>query len=285
MKARTVRKVIFFGIAALLVTACSMRRVALDNYRWFATRLAVSYLDLSSSEKAIFQTALEAYVKKFQAKYLKETISVLESVAVASNPIPIFERLEAQLRRASMDACIDFAPLAAGLNPDQIERLRGKLSERDEKFDPDANGGVGALRKKQFHEGREMATRWLGTLTSNQEDRLENGGHENDADGHWERDYMNYRTESQGAFLRILTDSHGNPSFFEKKCRQFVENQDQFLSDVGRQTRIRMRDRRNALSLELFAQIQPAQRIHLRSEITALANDLRAWSEQIAKQQ
>ncbi|NBQ53544.1 MAG: hypothetical protein EBU49_08195 [Proteobacteria bacterium] len=158
------------------------------------------------------------------------------------------------------------------------------MAERDEKYDPAANGGLAALRKRQSQDSREMATRWLGNLTSPQEELLEGASLERDDEGLWERDYLAYRADAQGAFLKLIIAGRGNPSVFGDQCRRFGENQDPFLTDAGRQMRVRMKDRRNSLTSALFATIQPDQRSQLRLQIAALVNDLGFWSEQIANQ-
>jgi len=284
VKALSAGKYGLLAIVALLAAGCSMRRFALENYGWFSTRLAVSYLDLDASQKETFKASLSKLSDKIRDRHLPDTIAVVQSMADATDPVPVLERLEARFRLVVADACDEFAPLVASLSPAQLEHLKGKLAERDEKYDSTAAGGVVALRKRQSDESREMATRWLGTLTSRQEELLDGASLERDDEGHWERDYLAYRADAQGAFLRLIIAGRGNPSLFGHQCRRFGENQDPFLTDAGRQMRVRMRDRRNTLTSALFASIQPDQRSHFRLQIKGLVNDLSFWSEQIANQ-
>lgn len=284
MKALNVGKYALLATALLLVTGCSMRRFALENYGWLSTRLAVSYLDLDGAQKETFKTTLAKTSERIRERHLPDTIAIVQSLADATDPIPALERLEVRFRLVVADACDEFAPLVASLSPAQLEHLKGKLAEREEKYDPTANGGVAALRKRQSDESREMATRWLGTLTSRQEELLDGASLVRDDEGQWERDYLAYRADAQGAFLRLIVAGRGNPSLFGHQCRRFGENQDPFLTDAGRQMRVRMRDRRNTLTSALFASIQPDQRSHFRLQINGLVNDLGFWSEQIANQ-
>ncbi len=284
MKALSAGKYGLLAIVALLAAGCSMRRFALENYGWFSTRLAVSYLDLDGAQKETFKTTLPKISEKIRERHLPDTIAILQSMADATDPIPALQRLEVRFRLVVADACDEFAPLVASLSPAQLEHLKGKLAEREEKYDPTANGGVAALRKRQSDESREMATRWLGTLTSRQEELLDGASLERDDEGQWERDYLAYRADAQGAFLRLIIAGRGNHSLFGQQCRRFGENQDPFLTDAGRQMRVRMRDRRNTLTSALFASIQPDQRSHFRLQMNGLVNDLGFWSEQIANQ-
>lgn len=284
MKALSAGKYALLATALVLAAGCSMRRFALENYGWLSTRLAVSYLDLDGAQKETFKTTLAKTSEKIRDRHLPDTIAIVQSLADATDPIPALERLEVRFRLVVADGCHDFAPLLASLDSPQIEHLKGKLAERDEKYDPAANGGVAALRKRQSDESREMATRWLGSLTNQQLGLLDGSALERDDEGHWERDYLAYRADAQGAFLKLIAAARGNPSLFEQQCRLFGENQDPFLNDASRQMRLRMKDRRNALTSALFASIQPDQRSHFRLQIAGLVNDLAFWSEQIVNQ-
>ncbi len=284
MKALSAVKFALLATVLLLAASCSMRRFALDNYAWLSTRLAVSYLDLNGSQKEAFTVALANLSKKIRDQHLQDTIAIVQSMADATAPVPLLERLETRFRLVLAEGCSDFAPLVASLDLPQLDHLRGKLAERDEKYDPAANGGVADLRKRRSEDSRELATRWLGTLTPQQVEILEGSGLEMDSEGKWERDYLAYRTDAQGAFLRLIVAGRGMPLIFEQQCRHFVENQDPFLTDAGRQVRLQVRDRRKTLTSALFASMQPEQRSHFRLQIAALAKDLSFWGEQIVNQ-
>ncbi|NBQ54970.1 MAG: hypothetical protein EBU49_15520, partial [Proteobacteria bacterium] len=98
-----------------------MRRFALENYGWLSTRLAVSYLDLDASQKETFKASLSKLSEKIRDRHLRDTIEVVKSLADATDPLPAMGRLEARFRLVLVDACDDFAPLVASLDPSQIE--------------------------------------------------------------------------------------------------------------------------------------------------------------------
>lgn len=125
----------------------------------------------------------------------------------------IIDRLTLRFGLVAMDGCSAFAPLVATLSPEQIEHLRSKLRERNEKYDPQASGGIQSLRKDHLNNVRDMAERWLGGLTNEQLAALEGS---------------------------IMADARGRPEIFAGPCRAFAEKMQSLPSVMGRQTRDQM---------------------------------------------
>ena len=281
-------KLILVAIALLgTFSSCSLRRLALENSQWLATRYAASYLDLDSPQKDTFQQQLVSFNARVRTVHLEAVISEIRKInelgdtnsglSGGSDVDAIIDRLTLRFGLVAMDGCSAFAPLVATLSPEQIEHLRSKLREGNEKYDPQASGGIQSLRKDRLNNVREMAERWLGDLTSGQLAALEGSIIGNDPEGRWERDYLAYRTETQVTFLKIMADARGRPEIFAGPCRAFAENIQSFLSVMGRQTRDRMARRRRAMATTLIEAITPSQRARLKKETSQLIADIEEW--------
>jgi len=278
------RKLLIVFIA-MTVSSCSMRRLAIDNYEWLATRAVANFADLTSDQAEEFKKSLRTLSQQVRDKQLGSTIKLLDALAEAKEPVAaatVIAGLNDQFRVANGEACGAFASLMAGLSPAQIDHFQRKLSERNEKYDPRRNGGLAAYRVERKNEAKSNAEDWFGTLNNDQIAFLDQPpATDFGASDSWEDEYLAYRVESQRVFVDMLRARRGHPVELERDCRTFVERPDDLLSARGRKTRDLQRELRSKTGAALLASLDPSQRAHFRREIDRLIRDLNAWSAHI----
>ncbi len=281
MKARK----LLIALITVTVWGCSMRRLAIENYEWLATRAAVNFADLTSDQKDQFKTNLRSLSQTIRDKQLGSTLKALDALPEIRDPAAaakLIAELSDGFRMAAGEACRTFAPLLSGFSPAQLDHLQRKLAERNEKYDPRHNGGLVTYRAYRQTEARSNAEDWFGPLNDAQLVALDSQpAKDSGAPDTWENDYLAYRLESQQIFVGILREHRGHAGELERDCLRFVERPDEYLSAKGQKTRALHREHRNKTGLTLLTSLEPPQRAHFRKEIDRLIRDLNAWSAHI----
>jgi hypothetical protein len=271
-------------VAVVLSSACSMRRILLDNHEWLAGRMAVRYLDLDRNQRDLFAEELRAFSRRIAASRVVELAGLIESAGKAPDPSVVADQIEASVRGILVEACDAFAPLMASLEPDQVEHLKEKIDERNDEHDPEKNGGLAHYRRKKREDQVSSTERWTGLLSARQRQLIEEIDLEKDQAGQWERDYLVYSREGQGVLLASLLRNRANPVKLADDCRAYVLNPDAFLGSQAREMKSRVRAmRRKSLSV-IHASLDAQQKLHLARETARLASDLRVWAMAVMKQ-
>ena len=273
------------ALMAVTVSGCSMRRLAIENFEWLATRAAANFADLTGPQKDQFQNDLRSFSQRIRDKQLLPFIKLLDALPEARDTTAaaaLITELNDGFRLAASEACGAFASLMAGLSPAQMDYFQRKLSERNEKYDPRRNGGLAASRLERKNEAKSNAEDWFGTLNNDQIAFLDQPpATDFGASDSLEDEYLAYRVESQRVFVDILRARRGHPVELERDCRTFVERPDDLLSARGRKSRDLQRELRSKTGGALLASLDPSQRAHFRREIDRLIRDLNAWSAHI----
>lgn len=273
-------------LISLASWGCSMRRLAVEHYEWLATRAVTRFADLTGEQKDQFRKDLRTFSLRVRDEHLSDVVKILQGLPEArdqSSAGTIMGNLNERFVLIAGEACHGFAPLMAGLSQEQITHIKGKLAERNEKYDPDRNGGLAAYRAARKNDAKANGEEWFGPLNDSQVEMLDllppadSGVRET-----WETDYLAYRDESQQAFLEILRTGRGQPGKLERDCRAFVERQDDFLTPRSRRTRALQKDQRRKTGPAILAELEPPQRNHFRREIDRLIRDLNAWSAHLS---
>jgi hypothetical protein len=263
-----------------------MRRLAVEHYEWLATRAVTRFADLTGEQKDRFRKDLRAFSLRVRDEHLKDVVKILQGLPEASDQSSagtLMANLNERFVLIAGEACHAFAPLMAGLSQEQITHIKGKLAERNEKYDPDRNGGLATYRAARKNDAKANGEEWFGPLNDSQVEMLDllppadSGARET-----WETDYLAYRDESQQAFLEILRMGRGQPGKLEQDCRAFVERQDHFLTPRSRRTRALQKDQRRKTGPAILAELEPPQRNHFRREIDRLIRDLNTWSAHLS---
>jgi hypothetical protein len=269
---------------ALLITgfaciSCSMRRFAMKHHEFFATQFASKALDLDHKQRDEFRQHWNTFTKGTAHNHIPKLVSSIETMANSEDPLATMDTIQADIRAVLVDACKDFSPLVAKLRPEQIKRLRDRLEERNEKFDPEKHGGLAKFRQSKLKEQTEASRRWLGHLNAKQELLLKDLDQQKDPNGQWEQSYLVYSREAQDAFIAIVTNSAGAADEIQRKCASFVTNPDLFLTPASQKTKITLTEYRKNTLGAIFSTLETKQRDHLQQELGSIANDMRDWSK------
>ncbi len=258
-----------------------MRRLALDNHEFLAGRLAVRFLDLDGDQKKLFQKQLSEWSSRVSMVQVDSIADKIEELGKTSDPETVAWRVQVFVREMMVDACRDFSPVLASLSNEQIDHLRAKIAERNEKHDPDANGGLDRYRKTKREEQIQNTELWLGSISDAQKMELASLDQLKDPEGKWEAGYLEYSREAQGAFLAMLLRFRGDIEGMGKSCAGYARDPDAVLSEASRKSKSAVTDFRRRSIAMIFASIDTDQRKHLERETAKLAADLRAWAKRV----
>jgi hypothetical protein len=257
---------------------CSLRNVALDYHEFVASRMAASYLDLNGEQTDLFKKHWKVFAVRLATDRIENLAQNIELLGETTKPQEQVYNLQKIAGEIMTDACVDFSPLMADLSVKQVEHLKKKIEERNEKNDPDKNGGLADFRKLKREEFGDLLERWLGRISQVQKQMLIDFDNEKDGKGEWERDYLAYSRETQGVFLSFLTGGMGKPDIILLKCSQYALSPDSYLSETSRRTKASLAASREKNLESLYGTLDLQQKKHFMQETGSLAQDLRKWA-------
>lgn len=257
---------------------CSLRNVALDYHEFVASRMAASYLDLNGEQTDLFKKRWKVFAVRLATDRIEPLVQIIELLGETTKPQEQVYHLQKIAGEVMTDACVDFSPLMAELSAKQVEHLKKKIEERNEKNDPDKNGGLADFRKLKREEFSDLLERWLGQILEVQKQMLIDFDNEKDSKGDWERDYLAYSREAQGVFLSFLIGGMGHSDMMSVKCSQFVLSPESHLSEASRKTKANLATSREKNLESLYGTLDLQQKKHFMQETRSLAQDLRKWA-------
>jgi hypothetical protein len=240
--------------------------------------MAASYLDLDGEQIDHFKKRWKVFAGRLATDRIETLAQNIELLGETSSPQEQIYRLQKIAGEVMSDACVDFSPVMADLSVKQVEHLKKKIEERNEKNDPDKNGGLADFRKLKREEFGDLIERWLGRISQVQKQMLINFDNEKDNKGDWERDYLAYSRQAQGVFLSFLTGGMGNPDMIRVKCSEFLLSPESYLSETSRRTKASLATSRKKNLESLFVTLDLQQKKHLIDQTRSLAQDLRKWA-------
>ena len=257
---------------------CSLRNVALDYHEFVASRMAASYLDLNGEQIDLFKKRWKVFAGRLATDRIETLAQNIELLGETAKPQEQVYNLQKISGEIMTDACVDFSPLMADLSVKQVEHLKKKIEERNEKNDPDKNGGLADFRKLKREEFGDLLEKWLGRMSQVQKQLLIDFDNEKDGKGEWERDYLAYSREAQGVFLSFLTGGMGKPDMILLKCSEYVFSPDSHLGETSRRTKASLVTSREKNLESLYGTLDLQQKKHFMQETRSLAQDLRKWA-------
>lgn len=265
------------------VSSCSLRQMALDYHEFLATRTAIRFFDLNSEQKNIFTQRWTKFSKKIADSKVDNVAQQIRSLGTAEDPLPVVETLQSIATEIMVESCSQFSPLLASLSGEQIEHFRAKLEERNDKFDPEKQGGLAKFRKVSHEKSVEGFETWLGRISRIQEDSLRKLDDEKEklSPGSWDSQYLLYSREAQRAFVSIIAENHGDALKIEQECISFVRRPERFLSPASKKFKLDLSKFRELSLRQFAASIEQDQRQFLIEETRKLAGELLDWKKNI----
>jgi hypothetical protein len=257
----------------------------MDYHEFFATRTAASFFDLDGEQKERFLKHWRAFTQKVALTKADAFLSNLKSFGSLNDPSKDMDKLQHAVSDVLLDACSDFAPLLADLDQKQVAHFKEELEERNQKFDPEKQGGLAKYRKANLEDLVARVKNWLGRVSTAQEELLRRLEQERSASegGAWEAKYLAYSREAQSQFISILSKNSGQPDKIATECKSFVEDQDRFLSADAKAFKSKLAKYREYFLKSIFSSAEQDQKRHLTQEIIRLAEDLASWVSKVKR--
>lgn len=282
--AKNFGKLLISCLLAVGLASCSYRQIFFEFHEFFVTRVVVSFFDLNQQQKKVFKERWGVFARSFATSNLESLSKSIRNLTQSDEPAGVIDALQNIGKVTFTDACKIFAPLMADLSNEQLEYFKGKLEERNQKFDPTKNGGVEKHRQAKKNELVSTIEKWVGPISQAQKDLVfkldEEKYREQPA---WDHGYLSYSRDSQKAFVTIVTRNRSDVEKLQQSCSDYVRWPEQFLSDESKVFKAKLNQSRARLLNELFASLDDRQRQFLAQETRKLSLELTSWSQSLTE--
>jgi hypothetical protein len=266
-------------LAAALLGACGRAQLLYDNADWLIYRWAVDLVDADSAQKAVWRGRFETLMDEHREQLLPRVVGWLEEVERQAGRGLDAQRLDCLIEQTDAlyrDHARLVVPIAVdilgALSPQQQDHLAQRLAERNEEYveeylDPDPDTRR-ALRIERYIERVE---RWTGTLTAAQRTTMAEAIElMPDTAEPW----FAYRQAQQGRLLELLRAGASRDELNAFLQDWWVDLDDRPASLVTASDAVKRRSL--ALTLQIDADLDNAQRAHLVSRVDELRGDLQS---------
>ena len=269
------RIAIVLAVAGL--AACSAVKFGYNRADWLASWEFAHFVDLQRDQKQLFderfrelwrwhrRTQLALY-----ARDLRQVASDAERPLTAAQVEQYLVVAQGHVDRTVDEALPDTARVLQSLDDRQVKDLLAEMAERREERAKESAGLTADERREQAQERMaRSARRWIGSLTSAQQRRIEGWSRERiDADAQWRK----YEETWAAAFAGVL-DGRRETGFAARLAALFDDG------GVPGYAEVEKLERQNralwvALVADLSASLEPRQRQRLREQVRDLAADL-----------
>lgn len=178
MHARTLK--ILLLTAVLLLSACSMVRVAYSNGEFLSYWWLNSYIDVSPTQKPWVKTRIKSLFEWHRKTQLQDYVGLLKlAQRQLQHPVDkavVLEDLAEVKKRLAIivdHALPDMVDLALDLRPQQIDEIAKKFASSNNNYRNDyLRGDLAKRQHYRFVKVRDQAEYWFGNLTREQEASL-----------------------------------------------------------------------------------------------------------------
>ena len=173
-------KSFIIGLALVLLSGCSVTRVAYNNADVFLRWQANSYFDLQGEQSEEFDRNLAAFLAWHRSKALPKYAPIGEEAAARmlrgvkrADLEWSYDAVRAQIREALGVAAREAAGLLDRLSPEQISHLERRLAEENRKFAKEwVQGTVEERQQRRVKRNVERLEEWYGSLSDAQLERV-----------------------------------------------------------------------------------------------------------------
>jgi hypothetical protein len=262
-----------------MLGACSRAELLYDNADWLIYRWAVDLVDADSAQKAIWRGRFETLMNEHREQLLPRVVAWLDEIERQAGRGLDAQRLNCLIEQTDAlykDHARLVVPVAVdilkALSPQQQDHLAQRLAERNDEYaeeylDPDPDTRR-ALRIERYIERVE---RWTGTLTAAQRTTMAEAIERMpDTAEPW----FAYRRAQQGRLLALLRAGATRDELSAFLQDWWVELDDRPASLVMASDTVKHRSL--ALTLQIDAGLDDAQRAHLVARVDELHSDLQS---------
>ena len=173
-------KCLVIGLALVLLSGCSVTRVAYNNADVFLRWQANSYFDFQGEQSEELDRSLAAFLAWHRAKALPKYVPIGEAAAARMLRGVMREDLEwsydavrDRIREALGAAAGEVAALLDRLSAEQIGHLERRLVEENRKFAKEqVQGSVEQRQERRVKRNVERFEEWFGSLSDAQLERV-----------------------------------------------------------------------------------------------------------------
>jgi hypothetical protein len=173
-------KWLFVLLAALLLSSCSVTRLAYNNGDVFLRWQANYYLDFQGEQSEELDRALAAFLAWHRAKALPQYARLGDEAAarllrgIKREDLEwSYDALQAQVREALGAAVAEAAGMLDRLGPGQIGHLEQRLAEENRKFSKEQlQGTMEERHQRRIKRNLERLEEWFGPLSDVQVERV-----------------------------------------------------------------------------------------------------------------
>ena len=173
-------KCLVIGLALVLLSGCSVTRVAYNNADVFLRWQANSYFDFQGEQSEELDRSLAAFLAWHRAKALPKYVPIGEAAAarmlrgVKREDLEwSYDAVRDQIREALGAAAGEVAALLDRLSAEQIGHLERRLAEENRKFAKEqVQGSVEQRQERRVKRNVERLEEWFGSLSDAQLERV-----------------------------------------------------------------------------------------------------------------
>ena len=173
-------KCLVIGLALVLLSGCSVTRVAYNNADVFLRWQANSYFDFQGEQSEELDRGLAAFLAWHRAKALPKYVPIGEAAAarmlrgVKREDLEwSYDAVRDQIREALGAAAGEVAALLDRLSAEQIGHLERRLAEENRKFAKEqVQGSVEQRQERRVKRNVERLEEWFGSLSDAQLERV-----------------------------------------------------------------------------------------------------------------
>ena len=274
---RAVRPGIAVVVAALLVSACSVARLAYDQADWLLLREMDSYLDLREEQREQAAGLLAVSLRRHRSEQMPRFAAALREAAVrarrglsAQDADWLMEHGRLLLVDTASELLPALAGTLAGLDAAQRAYLRERLAERNREWRDDH--WLDRSREERFRLRAERAVerveRWTGPLS---EEQVALVTQIRDAMPDSAAAWLDY-TEAQQQRLLALLDEGAGAERIEAFLASWWLRFEDMSPEMARMRNQRLQGMQEML-VRLSESLDSVQRAHLVGRLESLAED------------
>jgi hypothetical protein len=268
---------VVFLLAALVLSGCSVRKIAYNFANRFLVTKLVDTFDLDRAQKKQAQAAVTAIHKWHRSSELPQYVQFLDQLCEKlgdglsrDEVLWMLQQGEGAFERVARRIAPDMAALLVSLTPAQVAHSQSELQkgsqERFERLEAPEQEYVNFRLKR----ARKNMTTWMGSYTDGQISDFERFIRENRPE---ELRRQKDNEQSRQILVAALTD-HASAAAIETLLLNWMTKQQARPTDAVQRAEERNRDDFVDLVLNIDRSLSPAQRQHLLKELRTLRTEL-----------
>lgn len=272
---RTFPRFVVIGTVFVLA-ACSALKLGYNNLDWFVSWQVSKYVDLGSPQQTLLDRGVQSlwrWHRSTQLKLYARDLRELASTELPLSPAQVenyLQRSNQHMERAAREALPQLATLTRAMSDAEVAELLGSFNDkREDRAREQAERSLAEQQQLAAEKMLKSSRRWLGSLSREQELRIETWAASRQYDPALWQDYQKKWTDAFAATLA----ARQQPDFPTRLTALFFEPGERGDEAINA---LQAHNRQAWLNLmsDLSRTLNAAQRRHFQSELRDLIADL-----------